>query len=135
MAVNQKDYVLVSMDTNWADEFDVEGFLVVSTAYFEDAKKRLLGMEEGTSFSMGFGTNQDLTWHDAEELLASLTVKPLDDAEVALFEKHFRLAPTSYYFSASKREMTEMQRLAFTARHILAGYGKFHFLDGLGTND
>lgn len=123
-------YVLVTMSSNWADEFDVDGFLVVSRDYFEDAKARFLALEDYTSIELGFGTNQELTWSSGRELLDCLKVTDLSTEEAAVFAKHFDIGALSYHFYDEENQ-TDMQSRAFVERHIIAGHGNYHFLDGV----
>lgn len=123
-------YVLVTLRCNWADEFDVYGFLVVSTDYFEDVKKRFLALDDDAYLELSFGTNQELTWSNGQEWLNSLKVTTLSPVEAAVYAKHFDIRAQSYYFSDDV-EMTALQERALSDRHIVAGHGVYGFLDGL----
>jgi len=123
-------YVLVTLRCNWADEFDVYGFLVVSTDYFEDVKKRMLALDDDAYIELSFGTNQELTWSSGQEWLNSLSVTTLSSVEAAVYAKHFGIRAQSYYFD-DDAELTPLQERALEDGHILAGHGVQGFLDGL----
>jgi hypothetical protein len=123
-------YVLVTLRCNWADEFDVYGFLVVSTDYFEDVKRRFLALDDDAYLELSFGTNQELTWSNGQEWLDSLNVTTLSPVEAAVYAKHFDIRAQSYDFHDDS-ELTPLQERAFADGHILAGHGVCGFLDGL----
>jgi hypothetical protein len=89
MVAADKKYVLVKLDTNYADEFDVEAFVVVTESYLEAAKADILEKGRADGLHMNFGTNEWLEWSSGEELIADLDVTPLTTAEAQFLERAF----------------------------------------------
>ena len=80
-------YVLLKFDDNWADEMDVEGFLVVTRDYWDKAQARLLAIED--TCHLCIGTNEYLEWPSGAAVLGAISETNLSDAEAAAFRKHF----------------------------------------------
>lgn len=114
------NYVLVSMTRDYADEFDVSGFLIVSETYFQDAEKRLRQSFGDQRICLSFGTNEELFWDSVDELIDSLDVTRLTMKEVECFRAHFSLDEYDYPFDVDNFE-----------RDIVAGFGEICFLEGI----
>jgi hypothetical protein len=116
MATKNKEYVLVKLESNYADEFDVEAFVVVSTEYFENAKARIraLDSESKSGLYMNFGTNEALEWGDFDDFEDSLEITPLNSEQVACFEQLF--PPTGH-----------------PNDDVVAAFGHSLFLSNIGT--
>lgn len=67
------DFLLVSYDDNYADEFNINGFKVFTTEEWEKWKSSL----PENSFEHGFGTNECIEYSSKEEFLATCTVKSI----------------------------------------------------------
>jgi hypothetical protein len=89
MVAADKNYVLVKLDKNYADEFDVEAFVVVTDTYLEAAKASILKNGREAGLHMNFGTNEWLEWGSGEELVAGLDVTPLTTAEAQFLARAF----------------------------------------------
>lgn len=89
MAAADKNYVLVKLNKNYADEFDVEAFVVVTDTYLEAAKAEILEKGRIDGLHMNFGTNEWLEWDSGKELIAGLNVTPLTTAEAEFLERNF----------------------------------------------
>ncbi len=114
-----KDYVLLKFSGNWADEMDIEGFLVASRAYWEHRRQELSQVEGDLHACIG--TNEYLEWSDGKELLDSIEVSDLSAEEVRLLQQHFPLAGyrgTSTFASVVRE-------------HLVAGFGETGFLDNV----
>lgn len=114
-----KEYVLLKFSGNWADEMDVEGFLVVSRAYWAHREHELSQVEGDLHACIG--TNEYLEWSDGSELLDSIEVSELSADEVRVLQERF---PLSHYqgsdtFTGEVRE------------HVVAGFGETGFLDNV----
>jgi len=112
MVVASKQYLLVQMSRDYADEFDVHGFVVVSQEYFEEAKKRILAMNSRKGLHLNFGTNESLTWSSARELIEDLDVTELPFAEAQMFAKHFEPFSVSDDFIAAFGESDFLENVA-----------------------
>ncbi len=110
-----KNYVLLKFSDNWADEMDVEGFLVVSKEYWLKREAEL--GEEQDALHLCIGTNEYLEWEDGETLLDSIEVLELEDAHAQLLAKQF---PVTGYWSGGDKGQ------------VLAAFGQTGFLDNVG---
>lgn len=94
--------VLVKYDCNYADEFDLEGFIIMPQLEWlkhitsvqkhfekwdsEHAPDRW-GNREG--IEVYFGTNEQVIYEGFESYRRSFTVTDLSDADVETFKRHF----------------------------------------------
>lgn len=81
-----KDKVLVQWDSNWADEMDVTGFVIITQKEASELKKKL--REKKQSFDLYIGTNEEIEYENGKELLDQLTFTKLKPEEAATLEKH-----------------------------------------------
>ena len=70
------NYLMLKFEKDWADEFDITGFCVMTEAEW-NAKKLELDIfwqkvEPGMKCFMGFGTNQKVEFSSAKEVLNSI---------------------------------------------------------------
>lgn len=72
-------YTMLKFYDNYADEFDVEGFVVVKSEF---AKKwlRLAGVFEG-EISLGFGSNEYIEYRNGSNFVRNVTSKVITDEE------------------------------------------------------
>jgi len=88
-------YLLVKFDSNYADEFDVSGFTIMSQAAWEkhkvDAAKRF---DSGCELEAYFGTNESLSWSHYDDYIKSFDVKELSDDELKTLKKFFGMQGT-----------------------------------------
>jgi len=101
-------HVLLKFADNWADEMDVEGFLVVTEAHW--AERQAAIQAQTSELSLSIGTNEALEWADGEELLACIEVRELSEAETQVLASTFGLQ-------------------SFENEHAIAGHGVTGFLD------
>jgi len=78
--------VIITWDSNWADEMDIAGFSIVSEQAAKDLKKKL--NERKTSFTICVGTNEDIEYSDGSELLSELSFKKISDEDVKVIRKY-----------------------------------------------
>lgn len=78
---------LVKFKDNWADEFDVHGFEVMSGKEIEQLKEAILKVEY--PLEAYFGTNEGFTFDSAIEINQSLEIKELTKEEADIFNRFF----------------------------------------------
>lgn len=70
------NYVLVILDSNWADEFDVNAFWVTTQEEYDIFINKISKVDlHGQEFY--FGTNEWISFHSTEDLLSALTVSKI----------------------------------------------------------
>jgi hypothetical protein len=74
--------VLVKFSSDWADEFQVEGFQIMENQAEVDRWKEGVckAIERGAEFS--FGTNQYFFWESDKEFLRCIETKALSDFDM-----------------------------------------------------
>lgn len=87
--------LLLQYSCNYADEFDVEGFTVMSESAWEEHKAMAAKIfEERGSVEVYFGTNEDISYYDLKEYMRSFMVKELTDVQFQvlkdLFSGHYK---------------------------------------------
>ena len=110
------NHVLLKFESNWADEMDVEGFLVVTKEYWEDAKKELNKIEGECHLCVG--TNEYINWSSGSEIIEEITVEELSEEEVKVFKKKF-----NNFYNYSKKQ------------GVVAGFGSTGFLCNIGKGE
>lgn len=78
-------HVLVKWNSNWADEMDIEGFVIIGDDDSEILKKRLSGIEK--RFDVYVGSNEEIGYRNGKELLNELTFKKISDEEADVIGK------------------------------------------------
>jgi hypothetical protein len=86
-AVKNDGLVLIKWDSNWADEMDIEGFIIVSKEKAKEFKKQLKDYD--SYFEVYVGTNEDIEYGSGEELLNELTFKTITEEEAKTIKKFF----------------------------------------------
>jgi len=80
--------VLVKWTEDWADEFDMTGFRIMSDKHwnsFQEALKLISYPQE-----MYFGTNEAYNFEDAQDIMSGIeVVENLSDSDLETFEKCF----------------------------------------------
>jgi len=79
--------VLVKWSDNWADEMDVEGFVILEKEEWESTKKRILSIKE--EFTMYIGTNEEIEYANGKDFLTNIEVKSLSPDEEKIINKFF----------------------------------------------
>lgn len=78
--------VIITWDSNWADEMDISGFSIVSDQEAKDLKKKL--NERKTSFTICVGTNEDIDYDNGSDLLSELSFKKISDEDAKIIRKY-----------------------------------------------
>lgn len=79
------NYIFLSFSKNYADEFDTNGFRIVSFKRWDEYRKALRGHED--SFELYFGSNQYLEFNSGQDLLNKVKAVPISNSEKLTFEK------------------------------------------------
>lgn len=79
--------VLLKWSTNWADEMDIEGYILTSKDKSDDWKKKLKTVD--FSFSLQIGTNEDIEYSSGEDLISEVSLKNITDEEYTTLKKYF----------------------------------------------
>jgi hypothetical protein len=94
-------YLLIKLDTNWADEFDVNAFWVTTDEEFEDWKQMLQKCDIHEGNEICFGTNEYITFDSYEEIIDSLTLIELEEKFaldlIDLFGSSYGLVDLPYF--------------------------------------
>ncbi len=78
---------LVKFSSDWADEFDMDGFRIMSEEEFEKYKT---GMNnEEYPYEAGFGTNEWFDYDSSQDIMKDLTIVEMSEEDVIVFEKYF----------------------------------------------
>lgn len=80
--------VLVKYSEDYADEFQVSGFCVMTREKWENYVKR--ANEAVWPQCQYFGTNEGVQWDSAEDHLDAFNVVDITDGEAAFLEKNFQ---------------------------------------------
>lgn len=85
-----KNYLLITYNFDWADEFSVQGFGVYSVEQWEKVKNHIKGLIK-THYEFGFGTNEYLTFENFAEWKRGIIEKEISDQEAQMLIKLFNL--------------------------------------------
>jgi hypothetical protein len=83
--------ILVNFDSDWSDEFNVDGFKIYDKDAWEELKKRFLKLE---NFSWYFGTNEGFDEETPKQFLENYDEKDITNEEEAVILKFFPHAKT-----------------------------------------
>lgn len=98
-----KDYVLLKIDTCWADEFDVEGFTVSTKEKWDEINEKLKD-NFPCDQEFYFGTNEFITFDSYEDWKSGIKVIPITEDEAKDIRRLFgsgyaqRLDQVTYAF-------------------------------------
>ena len=82
------NYVLIKVDTNWADEMDIEGFLVLPEHKWGELKEKLkVALKKPVVIWVG--TNEELTIDSYKDLMRKLTLEVITEEEASVLGKLF----------------------------------------------
>jgi hypothetical protein len=74
-----KKYLVIE-NSNYADEFDLQGYKIIEAESEQDLKNKILKDKEFPC-EFHFGTNEATKFETEEELFEALTIKELTDIE------------------------------------------------------
>ena len=78
---------LIKFQADWADEFDVYGFKVVTDIEWEQIQEAIQKIEYPREY--GFGTNEQILFESSDEFMRALKVVDVTDDEVEVLQKCF----------------------------------------------
>lgn len=78
---------LVKFQADYADEFDVYGFKVVTDIEWEQIQEAIKRISYPREY--GFGTNEEIQFESASEFMGALKVVDLSDDEVEVLSRCF----------------------------------------------
>ncbi len=85
------EYLLVKFNDNYCDEFDVDGFNIMSEQEFKDYLEEWKKEIEKNGFDeFYFGTNECLTYEGVDEFEKRFTTEPLTEEEALVLKKFFK---------------------------------------------
>lgn len=103
-------YVLLTYDDNYADEFNIHGLRVITKEQYEKSLKELdLYFEKYESYYWYFGTNEAMEYHCAESLLGAYDVVDLTEEQYLFYKQENLLnfghtGPLPFIDSSSERD-------------------------------
>ena len=80
---------LLIFEWNWADEFDVHGFIIINESDYDGFVKCVGAFEDELTIS--FGTNEEFDFGSGAEIVESFTVKDITDEQAAQLVNVFGL--------------------------------------------
>ena len=95
--------LLIKLHRNWADEFDVEGFVVMDTPQWEAHKVMAKAQfEEKGYIERYFGTNEALEFSSFKDYMDAFAVLELSMEEYEVFKKFFLVKGYSWEYPKGK---------------------------------
>lgn len=90
--MEDKKYYLLDFNADYGDEFDVNAFKVLTEEeYNKGVEQSKINLEkyfkERGTFSIGFGTNEDIEFDSAKDYWKSFTVKKITKQEADIITK------------------------------------------------
>jgi hypothetical protein len=70
---------IIKWDSNWADEMDIQGFVIVDAKAAKEFKEQLETIKN--EIIIGVGTNEDIEYANGKEMLSDLTFEDLTEDE------------------------------------------------------
>lgn len=68
-----KDSILLRFNGNWADEMDVDGFVLMGKKDWDEYKEQVISQFGPNERSVSIGTNEEIIFSDADEYLNEIT--------------------------------------------------------------
>ncbi len=75
-----KKWIFIKYADNWADEMDIEGTRLMTEADWDKMQKGFA--KRDYPYEMGIGTNEEVEFTSAEDVMSKLTVYPLTEEEM-----------------------------------------------------
>lgn len=89
--------LLITLDRDWADEFNVEGFVVLPASEWEDHKRLAKEhFEKNGSVELYFGTNEFLEYSSYEEYVGEFEVTELTSDQFEVLKNLFTIKGYSW---------------------------------------
>ena len=90
-------YLLVKLDMNWADEFDVIAFWVTTQNRYDQFLRTIIEYDFSDSDEFYFGTNEYISFSSTDEIVRSLQTIPITkefyDQLITHFGEEYGLIP------------------------------------------
>lgn len=80
-------YYLLTQRTNWADEINFEGFLIVEAENEEDAFKAIISRNQKFPCIVSVGSNEEIEFKTKEAYLRTFRVKEISEEEYDVIGK------------------------------------------------
>lgn len=96
--------VLIKYDGSWADEIDLQGFLVMTREEWKTHLTLVKRFHGETEFEIYIGTNENITFTGFEDYKDSFEVKNLTDEEATILRKFFK-SKMSYWDPNTKKNV------------------------------
>lgn len=80
------DLVGLRFRTSWADEFDLDGLMIVDKAWWEEHQVHAKQCRKWPK-EVGFGTNEDMIYDDAEDYLKCFHELPATQEELVILKR------------------------------------------------
>jgi hypothetical protein len=77
---------LVNWSTNWADEMDIDGWIITDSTEVSKWKAILL---KARNLCIGFGTNEWNDYSTGQEILDECEISEISDGDAKVIEKYF----------------------------------------------
>lgn len=97
-------HVVVKLNTNWADEMDIEGFIITTEDEWKEYTKEIK-KDFPEDCEMYVGTNEHISFSNYEEFMSCLKVTKVNKDEAKLIKKLFG---DSYGFGHKIWEIAEI---------------------------
>lgn len=81
--------LFITFDGNYADEFDVDGFMVIADEAWKRYVDSLTDEDFGKRNDFYFGSNESLSFEDKANYLSCFDVKKVSDDELVVLKKFF----------------------------------------------
>lgn len=85
-----EEKLLIKFNSDWADEFDVSGFMVISFKdwqnHITNVAKQFLSTSE---IEVYFGTNESMTYESLLNYINKFTITPINSEEFLVLKKLF----------------------------------------------
>lgn len=99
--------LLLKYSNNYADEFDVEGFLVLSASAWEKHKELAAKVfQKQSDVEVGFGTNESINYYSLEDYLGSFKVTEITQEQYQVLWDLFGVHTDSYSYGRGKDKVT-----------------------------
>lgn len=79
--------VLIKWEEDWADEFDMVGFIILEKEVFDNLINRINSAVY--PFEAYFGTNEAYTFEEPQDVISKMQVKTITDGDSTELERIF----------------------------------------------
>lgn len=136
--------LLVKFDSDWADEFNVNGFSIMSERdwkFIQEVLKIRFKARSGVTVDWHFGTNEGFEWYDYEEIMNCFSTKTITGNEAAVIAKFFSSFSNNSYvsfgqtpFYSCKEDVLELVEI-WEEGHVEIVNQKFVWMDERNENE